>query len=76
MIDSIFKILGAALSIWESKEKTKYLDRYMELKKDWYEEYNKPEKIRSDARLDFLESELRILGDSFAASVGKPDAKD
>lgn len=69
MIDSIFKILGAGLSIWESKEKTKYLDKYLELKRDYYEELNKD--MCDDAVLDHIEHELLILGEAFSTKAPK-----
>lgn len=74
MIETIFSILQSALHIWEDKEKTKYLDKLMSLKKDYYEEYNKPLAERSDAVLDNISFELRILGTAFSASVGTPNA--
>jgi hypothetical protein len=70
----LFEVLGAALKIWQHKESRKYLDKYMKLKRDYYEEANKDPAFRSDAELDRLEFELRLLGTAFAASVGKPDA--
>lgn len=71
MTESILKILGAGLSIWEHKEANKYRDRFMKLKKDFHEEYNKPINERSNARLDNIELKLLILGNGFAAAVGK-----
>jgi len=73
MIDAIFKILGAGLSIWESKEKRKYIDRMMSLQKSYYEEINKPFNQRDNAALDDIEFQLRTLGLAFASSAGKPD---
>lgn len=70
MIELIFKILGTGLSLWETKEKTKYQDKYIALKRAYYEELNKPDEERSDAVLDNLEFELRILCNSFSTEVG------
>jgi hypothetical protein len=70
---SILTILAAGLSIWESKEKTKYIDKMLGLKKDYYEEFNKGPELRDHAQLDRIEYELRVLGETWAASVGKPD---
>ena len=75
MIDSLFKALAAGLSIWESKEKTKYVDQLMSLKKDYYAEWNKDPAIRSDAVLDDIKLKLRILCDAFSTGViGKDSA--
>jgi hypothetical protein len=70
VIELIFQSLSTGLSIWESKEKTKYIDKMLTLKRQWYEEYNKPTSNRSDARLDHIEYELRILVETFASKVG------
>jgi len=70
MPTAIFKILGSALSIWESKEKTKYQDELIALRTEYYEEYNKPIDKRSDAVLDDIMLKLCILCDSTAAAIG------
>lgn len=69
MVGTLLGILEAGLSIWASREKTKYQDRYIKLKREWYEEYNKPEDRRSDAELDRIEFDIRVLCDSFASVV-------
>ena len=74
MIGSLFKVLGAGLSLWESKEKRKYLDRFMKLEREYYEEYNKD--IADDAVLDNLRFELELLSTAFSAEVGKANTKD
>jgi hypothetical protein len=75
MIEVLLKVLGAGLSIWESKEKRKYVDAIIRLKGEWYEEFNKPESDRSDATLDRIERELRDVGLGFAADVGASHAE-
>ena len=75
MVDALIKCLAAGLEIWNSKEKTKYIDKLVSLKKEYYEESNKPLPERDDAVLDNLEFELRLLASGFAASVGKPDTQ-
>ena len=70
MFPIILQILSAALSIWASKEKTKYIDRLVELKTEYFREINKPEADRSDAVLDNLEFQLRTLALAFSAEVG------
>lgn len=72
MLEILFKVLGAGLSIWDSKEKTKYTDQLIQLKKDFYEEFNKGPGHRSNAVLDNIERELLILAEVFASSAGKP----
>lgn len=64
----------AGLNLWNSKEKTKYVDRAIKLKERWREEYNKPSGARSNAVLDNLESELRELAVAFSTAAGAKDA--
>jgi len=70
MFETLAKALAAGLSLWESKEKHKYVDQLIQLKKDFYEEYNKGYGVHSNAVLDNIELELRGLAESFATSVG------
>lgn len=72
MTELVFKVLGSALGVWESKEKTKYQDRFIYLEKAYYEESNKDRP--DDAVLDRLRFDIRLLCDSFCAQIGKPDA--
>ncbi len=73
MFESLLTVLGAGLSIWNNKERTKYVDQLMSLKRRYYEEYNKSAEYRSDAILDGIQSELYILASAFSTSVGKSD---
>lgn len=68
---ALLNVLGAGLSIWDSKEKTKYQDQYVDLKRKYYEASNKPDDERDDAVISNLRVELRILADSFVAAVKK-----
>lgn len=65
----ILNILDSALSIWKSKEATKYIDKKIKLEKEFYEEYNKPLEERSDAILDNLNLQLGILCNNTAAAI-------
>lgn len=76
MTETLLAILLAGIQLWTKREdnvpykdKKKYADEILSLKEDWYEEYNKPIKERSDATLDRITFRLRILGDRFAAAV-------
>lgn len=73
MIDSLFKVLIPALTLWKNKDARKYLDKVIQLKKEWYSEYNKD--ISDDAVLDNIEFELRIISESFSSQVGTENAK-
>lgn len=61
------ELLGSALSIWNHIEKNKYLDRYTKLKKEYYEESNKP--MPDNSVLDNIEFDLFLLGNSFNSTV-------
>ncbi len=72
----ILGILEQGLKLWNSKEATKYIDKMVKLKKEWYEEYNKPLDQRSDVKLDFIELQLRILCQSFIQAPKRTDIKN
>lgn len=74
MFLTLMSVLEAALQLWNSHEKNKYIDHLAQLKKDYYEQINKSFDQRDNAVLDNLEFQLRLAADSFAASVGKPAA--
>lgn len=69
MMIALIDLIGAALSIWSSKEKTKYTDKYKELCDAYYLEYNKSLDERSDAVLGNLDRELRNLAKSLARAI-------
>jgi chorismate mutase len=69
MFIAILGIVEAALSIWASKLRQKYIDRVGEIKRAYDEEYNKPDSERSDAVLDNLERELCIAAEELAAEI-------
>jgi len=74
MIETLFSVLDSALSIWAHKEKNKYRDRLIDLKRRHREESAKPDNERSDAVLDNIRFELETLALAFAGSVAS-DAK-
>ena len=69
MFQELLKLLAAGLSLWEHKEKNKYRDKMISLERQWREETAKPRPEQSDARLDNIEFELRLLAKAFAGSV-------
>ena len=69
MTELAFMALTAGLKLWGTKEAKEYLDRVIDLKKDWYEEYNKdssddPDEKTDHAVLDNIAAELRIIGEA------------
>ncbi len=69
MIGSLFKVLGAGLELWESKEKRKYVDKLIKLKREYYEESNKERP--DSAILDNLEFELELLCNAFSSKASQ-----
>ena len=76
LVDSIFQALGSGLKLWSSVESRKYIDKMIRLKKDYYEEINKPEYLQDHAKLDTIKFELNLLCVGFNSSVGNPDTKN
>jgi len=70
MIEALIGSLHAGLTLWKNKDARKYLDKLFDLKRDYYEEYNKPENERSNAVLDNIEHELCLIAEAFSSQVG------
>ena len=71
MTTAILQLLGSALSIWDSKEKTKYIDRLMILKSEYREalsqtpiDHNRIDNVKDDIR------ELSVYVSQQITSVG------
>ena len=75
MIDSLLKITEAALSIWDSKRKTKYLEAVFDLKEKIANEKLKDSK-RDDAAIDYWERQLFLLADLCATEIKRSQTKD
>jgi len=69
MTTALILALKSGLSLWESKESRKYIDKVLELEKEYYEESN---KSRVDmAKLDRIDFELRVVGEAFNSDLKK-----
>lgn len=71
-VSSIIKLLTVTLDIWDSKEKTKYIDQKIKLEKEWYAEFNKNIDERSNLVMDTIYRELLILSNTVADAATKP----
>ena len=71
MVSAILAIVGSALSIWDSKLKQKYIDRHIELSRDYFEAINAPEEQRNNALIDTLEFEILLLAKALTVDIGK-----
>jgi len=76
MIESVMALLKAGLTLWVDKNKTKYLDKFLSLQRDYYAEVNKPEGVRSNAVLDNIRFELELLSFAFSSAVGATGLND
>ena len=72
MIEILANALLAGLSLWKSKEARKYTNKVINLKRDYYDEYNK--ETPDHAVLDNIEFELRRTGEAFYSKVGVEDS--
>lgn len=74
MTEALILALKSGLSLWQSKESRKYMDKTISLEKEYYDESN---KNRPDmARLDNIDFELRLIGKAFSAELGKSNSVD
>lgn len=76
MFADLVKLFTVGLTLWEHKDKTKYLDQKIRLEKEYYAELKKPDDRRSDARLDDIEHELRILASGWSTIALRTHAQD
>lgn len=67
----ILGVLEQALKLWNTKESTKYLDRVLKLKEEYYEELDKDEDSRSQLYLDERLRELRTIAEAFISYAPK-----
>jgi hypothetical protein len=83
LITAIFGVAEATLSLLQEREKNYAIKKSVELaerlhhiKTEWYKEYNRDPETRSDAVLDSLELELRLVLTDFAAIIRSSDVQN
>ena len=76
MFDTILKIADKLLEYAILEKRDHWRQEYHDLKRGYYEEYNKDISIRSDAILDNIRYRVCILLDSVTASLGKSNTPD
>ena len=72
----IFAVLEQGLTLWNSKEASKYIEQVIKLKSRYYEEYNKPLNIRSDVAMDSIMLHLKIICESFVHSAQSENSQN
>jgi hypothetical protein len=76
-INLFLGVLKEGLKLWNDRQATKYLDRIIQLEKDYYEELNKPDEDQSDYKLDSIMLEFKVISQSFLhypAKRGNPNS--
>jgi hypothetical protein len=83
LVTAIFNVAEVSLSLLEEREKNYTVKKTIQLsekisriKTEWYKEYNRDPKTRSDAVLDHLEFELCQCLSDIAACFRSPDLSD
>lgn len=71
VLQELLKVGGLVM-----EERHRYEDNILKLKKAWYEEFQKPADQISHARLDELQLQLRLLGESLLEALRTQKAKD
>ena len=67
MTHTILKLVSTALSIWESKERTKYIDKLIELE-DQYKEALTSDFI-DHGEIDYLEDQIERFANIVATDI-------
>lgn len=75
IVTALVQSLKFGLSLWNTKESRKYLDRVIDLEKQIYYETNKPEENRNHALIDNCNAELCIIAEA-TSKFGKQNAEN
>lgn len=77
MLESLLAVTLAGLQLWLRREdnyplhlKQKLAEEFLEYRRKWYVEYEKPRDMRNNDALTRLEFKLRDCADRFALTVG------
>ncbi len=71
IIGELIASIRTGLSIWEHKEKTKYLDHLNDLEMKYYAATNLPESQQDHAYIDNLIFQLFLARRAFSATAGQ-----
>lgn len=63
-IDQALSIIGAYLNLVSEKEKNKYIERYLDLKSDLYDEVSKPIEQQDHGLIDDIQRDIKDLLES------------
>ena len=70
-LELILGVLKEGLTLWNSKESSKYIDKVIKLEKEYYEELSKPEDERSQLTLDQCLLDISIIAENFVKYARK-----
>ena len=76
MFKLILSLGAQALSVWDQKLKTKYLDEFLKLREDYYEAVNQPYESWDDAVIDNLRFKLLNILEAANSQAGKQNIAD
>lgn len=68
-VSVVLDLVRSGLGIWESKEKHKYIDRFLKLEKSLYEEEARDAKERDQAVIDNLHFDLMLFSRAFGSEI-------
>jgi len=74
MIESVFNLLGAALTLWNDTQKNYFLKKYIKLKTDYYHEKNQDKPDHSI--LDNIEFELFLLSNTVSSEITRSSTQN
>jgi hypothetical protein len=69
-VSLVLQVLSSGLSVWESKEKRKYIEKLKRIEKDLYEEEAKPLDNRDQSVIDNLHFDLMLVARAFTQDAG------
>lgn len=69
MVEALMSLVGSTIELLVVKEKNKYRDKWLRLKRDYYEEKNKADPDM--AVLDNIEFELFLLSSTVSVEASK-----
>jgi len=68
-IGIILEITRSTLSIWDSKQKRKYIDRFVKYQKELYEEESRSFDKRDQAVIDNLHFDIMLLSRAISSEI-------
>lgn len=71
MTELLLGVLVEGLKLLNTKEANKYLNKIIQLRQEWLEEYSKPRSKRDNSELDDMESQIYLISKAFIEMSSK-----